>query len=173
MAESSKVSVDQFLACLRQQGPVSAQLKAASEFDVAALSDDEQRSVAKALRDFAGTKNGPMLIMGLPGQFQALLNFSAITMPGLDRLAYLRASPRQVVNRLIEVKDEKLLSEYPFDKVTKADWAYYLTKTTEMIEPCSRFFKKSESAGGFSDRELCDILEQNIEMERRSERLKR
>ena len=70
------ISAGQFLACLKQQVPVSSQIKAANQLDASSLSENEQKQIADALRTFAGTKNGPMLIMGLPGPLQALLSFS-------------------------------------------------------------------------------------------------
>lgn len=129
MAEPTKIRVEQFLASLKQQGPVSAQITAAGQVDVSSITELDQKRIAQAMRDFASTKNGPMLIMGLPGALQALLSFAGIAMPGQDRLAYLRASSRQVVNRLVQCKDQKLLDGYPFEKVTKEDWAYYLSHT--------------------------------------------
>ena len=155
------ISAGQFLACLRQQVPVSSQIKAANQLDASSLSENEQKQIADALRTFAGTKNGPMLIMGLPGPLQALLSFSGAVMPGQDRLAYLRATPRQALVRLAHHDDRRLLESYPFDKASKADWSCYLSKATKLIEPCKKFLHRAESAGGFSDAELCDIVERN------------
>lgn len=164
MSESAPLSLEQFLACLKQQGPVSHQIKAAAEFDVSALSELDQRRLAAALRDYAGTKNGPALIMGLPGPLQAVLSFAGVVMPGQDRLAYLRASTRQVVHRLVNHKDQNLLKGYPFERVTKDDWSYYLSHTADLVEPCKSFLNRSESAGGFSDREIGSLvlLNQNL-----------
>ena len=155
------ISAGQFLACLKQQVPVSSQIKAANQLDASSLSENEQKQIADALRTFAGTKNGPMLIMGLPGPLQALLSFSGAVMPGQDRLAYLRATPRQALVRLAHHDDRRLLESYPFDKASKADWSCYLSKATKLIEPCKKFLHRAESAGGFSDAELCDIVERN------------
>ena len=160
MAETP-ISAEQFLVCLKQQAPVSLQIKAANQLDVSSLLDDEQKQIADALRAFAGTKNGPMLIMGLPGPLQALLSFSGAVMPGQDRLAYLRATPRQALVRLAHHDERRLLEGYPFDKVSKADWACYLSKASKLIEPCKKFLQRDESAGGFSDAELCKIIESN------------
>ena len=107
------ISAGQFLACLKQQVPVSSQIKAANQLDVSSLTDNEQKQIADALRVFAGTKNGPMLIMGLPGPLQAMLSFSGTVMPGQDRLAYLRATPRQALVRLARHDDRSLLESYP------------------------------------------------------------
>lgn len=155
------ISAGQFLACLKQQVPVSSQIKAAEQLDASSLSENEQKQIADALRAFAGTKNGPMLIMGLPGPLQALLSFSGVVMPGQDRLAYLRATPRQALVRLAHHDDRRLLESYPFDKASKVDWSCYLSKATKLIEPCKKFLHRAESAGGFSDAELCDIVERN------------
>ena len=160
MAETP-ISAGQFLACLKQQVPVSSQIKAANQLDASSLSENEQKQIADALRTLAGTKNGPMLIMGLPGPLQALLSFSGAVMPGQDRLAYLRATPRQALVRLAHHDDRRLLESYPFDKASKADWSCYLSKATKLIEPCKKFLHRAESAGGFSDAELCDIVERN------------
>lgn len=148
------ISARQFLACLKQQVPVSSQIKAANQLDVSSLSENEQKQIADALRTFAGTKNGPMLIMGLPGPLQALLSFSGAVMPGQDRLAYLRATPRQALVRLAHHDDRRLLESYPFDKASKADWSCYLSKAKKLIEPCKKFLQRTESAGGFSNAEL-------------------
>lgn len=155
MAETTKITGEQFLAALKRQGPISTLLDAAKRVDVSGLSEDESKNLARGIKDFAGTKNGPMLIMGLPGHLQALMSFYGTTMPGLDRLGYLKASPRQALDRLSHITDDKLLSHYQFDKVSKSDWIYYLERcTTAFIPPFVRFLKCPESAGGFSDKEI-------------------
>jgi len=151
------ISARQFIACLKQQAPVSAQIKAANQLDVSALSENEQKQILDALRVFAGTKNGPLLIMGLPGPLQALLSFSGTVMPGQDRLAYLRATPSQALGRLASHDDRRLLESYPFEKASKLDWACYLSKATKLIDPCKKFLDRAEAAGGFSNAELIAI----------------
>ena len=165
MAEAPEISGTQFLEMLKQHRTISVLLDAARRVDVSALSNEESRDFARGLRDFAGSKNGPMLIMGLSGPLQALLSFSGTVMPGLDRLGYLKASPRQVVNRLLEVKDERLLAQYQFDKFTKADWGYYLEHCKGApISPATRFLMRTESAGGFSDKEIGSAVLANREL---------
>ena len=148
------ISARQFIACLKQQVPVSSQIKAANQLDVSSLSENEQKQILDALRVFAGTKNGPMLIMGLPGPLQALLSFSGTVMPGQDRLAYLKATPCQALVRLARHDDRRLLESYPFEKASKSDWACYLSKATKLIDPCKKFLCRAESSGGFTNAEL-------------------
>ena len=73
MVETTKISVREFLTALKRQGSISALLNMARQVDVSELSNEEAKDLAKGLRNFAGSKNGPMLIMGLPGPYQALL----------------------------------------------------------------------------------------------------
>jgi len=151
------ISAGQFVACLKQQVPVSSQIKAANQLDASSLSENEQKQILDALRVFAGTKNGPMLIMCLPGPLQALLSFSGIVMPGQDRLAYLKATPCQALVRLARHDDRRLLESYPFEKASKSDWACYLSRATKLIDPCKEFLNRAQTAGGFSNAELIAI----------------
>lgn len=155
MTNEKNISVEQFLAALQRQGSNSAIINAARKVEVDEVTEAEERALAKGIEKFAGTKNGPMLLMGLPGPLQALLSFSGTVMPGLDRLGCLKATPRQVVNRLLKEKDDLLLKKYPFERVDKTDWAHYFRSCNgDPVPPFLRFLKVPDSAGGFSDEEI-------------------
>ena len=155
MTNEKNISVEQFIAALQRQSPISAIINAARKVEVDEITEAEERALAKGIAEFAGTKNGPMLLMGLPGPLQALLSFSGTVMPGLDRLGCLKATPRQVVNRLLKEKDDLLLKKYPFERVDKTDWAHYFRSCNgDPVPPFLRFLKVPDSAGGFSDEEI-------------------
>ncbi len=157
MADKKTFSVRQFLEAQKGAKSFSALLKAYQELDVASLEEEDQVALAKALRDVAKTKNGPMLVLSLPGSWQAMLALVEMEMPGQDRLAFRGILPRQVVGYLAKHPESPLFAGYPFAQVGKADWAYYLERAKELIEPCKRFLEKAEAEGGFGHGELVEI----------------
>lgn len=159
MTESATISADQFITFLKQPGAMSAFIQAAGQVDVSSLSACEQKKLAEALRDFAGSnKNGPMLIMGLPGPLQALLSFSGITMPGQDRLAYLRATPELVVCHLASHNDQKVWDNYDFSRFEKKHWKELLTTGcfTKIPKKCEPVLS-NKNGNGFTNSELVEI----------------
>ena len=161
MQATDTISAEGFFAELEKQSSLSTLLAFSGRLDVSELSDADQRNLAKRLRNYSQTKHGPMLLLSLPGPLQAMLSFSGVSMPGQDRLAYRKATPRQVVNRLATHHDVRLLNEYPFERVTKADWAYYLSRAKRLIVPCMQFLNRSPDHGGFSHLELLSIAKVN------------
>ena len=161
MQATDTISAEGFFAELEKQSSLSTLLALAGRLDVSELSDADQQNLAKRLRNYSQTKHGPMLLLSLPGPLQAMLSFSGVSMPGQDRLAYRKATPRQVVNRLATHHDVRLLNEYPFERVTKADWTYYLLRAKRLIAPCKQFLNRSPDQGGFSHLELLSIAKVN------------
>lgn len=162
MKNANLSSGQEFLDILTSRWTVSTLLDAAERVNFDEISDVEQEKIAKKLYDLATEKNGARVIMGLPGPMQALLFFADITMPGLDRRAYLKGRPRQVLRHLIHNNDSQIIQEYPFHQLSKADWKFYLKQATDIIEPCRKFLTRSESDGGFSDQDISDILLSNM-----------
>ena len=157
MTGKKTFSVSQFLEAQKGSESFSALLKACQALDVASLEEEEQVTLAKALRDVAKTKNGPMLILSLSGAWQAMLALVGMEMPGQDRLAFRGTLPRQVVGYLAKHPEGPLFAGYSFAQVGKGDWAYYLERAKELIEPCKRFLEKAEAEGGFAHGELVEI----------------
>ena len=157
MTGKKTFSMSQFLEAQKGAESFSALLKACQELDVASLEEEEQVTLAKALRDVAKTKNGPMLVLSLPGEWQAMLALVGMEMPGQDRLAFRGILPRQVVGYLAKHPGSPLFAVYSFAKIGKGDWAYYLERAKELIEPCKRFLERAEVEGGFTQGELVEI----------------
>ena len=157
MTGKKTFSMSQFLEAQKGAESFSALLKACQALDVASLEEEEQVTLAKVLRDVAKTKNGPMLILSLSGEWQAMLALVGMEMPGQDRLAFRGILPRQVVGYLAKYPGSPLFAGYSFAQVGKGDWAYYLERAKELIEPCKRFLERTEVEGGFTQGELVEI----------------
>lgn len=161
MSEKKEVYEDVLKRLANTQGALGPLVTALAALDVSSLQGAERKSLISAILRFAESKNGPSLMMAVSPSIQAMISFSGATLPGLDRLAPLKASPRVVLSRLLDVEDEFLLGKYAFEKIGKEDRAYYLKSCKTPIAPCKKFLEKEPSAGGFTDEEIGELVVSN------------
>lgn len=151
------------------RGFLSAQSKL-QRFDIESLSDDERRWLIRAIKGASRMRGGPLLVLSLPSHIQAEMSlFGGGKILGVDRTAYRRATPDQVVRRLTTGSMdmsvyETLVSGYDFNAFNKTHWQAYFTKCNSPIAAAKRFLAKDEAQGGFSDDEITQLALQNPAM---------
>jgi len=141
--------------------------------DIDGTSPASRDSLLSLLARRARSSDGPLLLLGLPQQIQAEISlFSGERFPGIDRNAYLRATPKQVIRRLIAKSNSpsgkdlcnKLLEKYHFSRFGRDDWKEYFSKCLEPLPFAKKFLLKDEKSGGFTDAEITDLALQNPQM---------
>ena len=146
------------IACLAERQGLMAVINARLEVDIDKIESDVRKSLLSKIVDYAQTKTGPMLMLSLPPQLQSeFLLFGETEMPGIDRTAYIRATPKQIVRLFLKREDERILENYQFSRIGKHEWEEYLVKCSSPIKPAIAFLSKAENAGGFSDEEVANI----------------
>lgn len=164
METPNKTSAHDLISALSGARAISAIIKAAVSFDVESATATEQKQVALMIAEYATSKNGPSLMMSLPGPMLAMLKFLGVALPGVDRLAHLRATPRQIISRLVESGDDSMVLDYPVEKIRKNDWAYYIENKDDgdLASPCVKFVSsKRNRPEGFSDKEIGELVLKN------------
>lgn len=148
-------------------------LTAVRDIDIDAVTDAESRDLIAAIVKYISEPNGPLFLLSLPPRLQAEIRLNAsFDLPGIDANSYLKATPRQVIRRLIRSErnngtcidasvDSLLFANYSFAKFTRGDWKLYFDTCKTPIPQAKNFLVKDESAGGFSDSEVTDILLRN------------
>lgn len=138
--------------------------------DIDNVSDAVRRKLVQLLISRAAMQRGPLTILGLPQSVQAeLALFSESQVPGVDRTAYLRATPRQVIRRLVmkavgpgdKNVCDKIISNYSFSRFNKIHWKEYFTKCSTPLAFAKKFLLRDEKAGGFSDDEITEVALRN------------
>ena len=117
MANSTREGASRLVSDLGDSQGFSSALFALLKVDFESLSENGRTRILDAIRNAATLQGGSLLMLSLPPHVQAeLALFSEDHIPGLDRNAYLKATPSQVVRRLFgEYADEiteQLLSKY-------------------------------------------------------------
>ena len=138
--------------------------------DIDSVSDGVRRKLLSLLAARVGSSGGPLAFLGMPQSIQAeMVLFSGRRVPGLDRTAYLRATPRQIIRSLIlksgcprenEIHD-KILANYSFARFNRDHWKEYFAKCADPLPFAKVFLLKDEKAGGFSDAEVTDLALRN------------
>lgn len=138
--------------------------------DIDSVSDGVRRKLLSSLAARVESSGGPLAFLGMPQSIQAeMALFSGRRIPGLDRTAYLRATPRQIIRRLIlksgcprdkEIYD-KILANYSFARFNRDHWKEYFAKCADPLPFAKVFLLKDEKAGGFSDAEVTDLALRN------------
>lgn len=151
------------------RGFLSAQSKL-QHFDIESLSDDERRCLIRAIQGASRMCGGPLLVLSLPSHIQAEMSlFGGEKILGIDRTAYRRATPDQVLRRLTTgsmnmAVYEALVSGYDFSSFNKTHWQAYFSKCNSPIAAVKSFLAKDEAQGGFSDDEITQLALRNPAM---------
>lgn len=166
-------SVENAMHELSRRCTLTDALTAVCDIDIDFVTDVESRDLITAIIRYASEPSGPLFLLSLPPRLQAEIRLNAsFDLPGIDANSYLKATPRQVIRRLIRSEsnhsisvdrgvDSLLFANYSFAKFSREDWKLYFDKCKTPIPQAKNFLVKDEAAGGFSDSEVTDILLRN------------
>ena len=167
MANPTREGASRLVSDLGDSQGFSSALSALLKVDLESLSENGRTRILDAIRNAATLQGGSLLMLSLPPHVQTeLALLSKEHMPGLDRSAYLKATPSQVVRRLSgeyannEIT-ELLLAKYNFSLFRKDDWSRYFVACSTPIAAAKSFLSKSVDAGGFSDDEITNLVMRN------------
>lgn len=151
----------------RGYASVVPSLMSLSDVDLGCVPEPKRNQLIQKILTAANRPNGPLLILSLPQNIQAeIALFMPRKIPGIDRTAYLKATPTQVVRKLTGTTSDDgvcdlLRTNYNFSKFKKEQWVEYFSRSSLLFPAAQTFLARDEAHGGFSPAELTNILLQN------------
>ncbi len=138
------------------------------KLDVDCLRENQLPLLVSQLIDYAKDElYGSLLMLCLPPALQAeIALFGNKAIPGIDRTAYLKATPFQVIRKITtnnpnDAYAKLLIENYPINSFAKKHWEVYFLQCKEPIAPARSFLLKSEENGGFSNDEMTRLALRN------------
>ena len=145
----------------------SAAQSALQKLDLESISDDKRQKLINAIRAASTMRGGPLLVLSLPPSIHAEITlFSTHKVLGIDRTAFKRATPNQIVRCLTQgsankVAHDAIIASYNFAAFKKEHWLEYFFRCSVPISAAKAFLAKSEKLGGFSDAEITQLVLRN------------
>ena len=153
---------------LNDGSDVNRLVSAVTNINPDTITNENSGGLCRAIINYAANvPSASIFVISMPAWLQAEMSlFSNNSLPGIDRTAYFKATPKQMlrylaINEKTSGNRELIVANYPFSKFQKEHWEIYLESFSTLIEPAKKFLLRNEQAGGFSDNEICNLALRN------------
>lgn len=142
-------------------------LMALSDVDIGCVPETKRDQLLQKICATVNGYYGPLLILSLPQNIHAeIALFVKEKIPGIDRTAYLKAMPGQVVRKLTGNSSgdniaDLLRANYDFSRFNTATWEEYFSRCSALFPAAQSFLARDEANGGFSEAKITGVLLRN------------
>lgn len=155
------------LECSQGCKATISSLMALSDVDLGCVPETKRDQLLQKICATVNGCHGPLLILSLPQNIHAeIALFTANKIPGIDRTAYLKAMPGQVVRKLTgnlsgdDIAD-LLRANYDFSRFNTENWEEYFSRCSALFPAAQSFLARDEANGGFSEANITGVLLRN------------
>lgn len=155
------------LECNQGHRATVSSLMALADVDLGCVPETKRNQLLQKICAAVNGYYGPLLILSLPQNIQAeIALFTANKIPGIDRTAYLKAMPGQVVRKLTGNSSgdsiaDLLRMNYDFSRFETENWEEYFSRCSALFPAAQSFLARDEAKGGFSEAKITGVLLRN------------
>lgn len=164
---SGQEAMDNLVRLMDRDAPVLEIIDIANKMGLGSDPSALEELHRTAVRYCASSRNAPLFVISLNGVLQAeIALFAKNKIPGIDRTAYLKAMPYQVVRKLTGDSSEDSIADllrtnYDFSRFKKENWEEYFSRCSFLFPAAQSFLARDEANGGFSEAKVTGILLRN------------
>ena len=155
------------LECSQGCSSIISSLLLLSDVDLECVPTSKRNQLIQKIVAAANGYYGPLIILSLPQNIQTeIALFTSNKIPGIDRTAYLKATPAQVVRKLTSDSSGDriaglLRANYDFARFKRENWEEYFSRCSVLFPAAQSFLARDEANGGFSEAKVTGILLRN------------